>query len=139
MNKRIILICASFLMLFTAHSNAQKEISTKNDYVVLTRKIPQLKPILISAEELKKEDGKQFGNFEIIICGKTVQDIPDNDAILDFIERANRSGAAIKACGFSLQKFGVDPKKLPSEIEVVENGILYNLQLQKKGYFSIEL
>jgi intracellular sulfur oxidation DsrE/DsrF family protein len=119
---------------------AQTEVTNeKNNYVVLTRKIPQLKPILLAAEELKKEDAKSFGEFQVVVCGKTVSDLTDAEAMKEFTEKANNLGVRLNACGFSLKKFKVDPSKLPEEMHVVENGILYNLQLQKKGFISLEL
>lgn len=137
--KNKVLIIAAFLMLFSVNTQAQSHNTEKNNYVVLTKKIPQLQPILITAEELKKEDGHHFGDFQIIVCGQTVKGLTDKEEMKKFTERAKKAGVAIKACGFSLNKFGVDPNKIPSEMEIVENGILYNFQLQKKGYFSIEL
>lgn len=110
-----------------------------NNYVVLTRKIPQLKPILLAAEQIKKEDGKNFGKFEIVVCGKTVQKMTDNKSIQPFLKQAKKLGIKIHACGFSLKKFGVNQKDLPQDLEVVENGIYFNLDLQRKGYKSIEL
>ena len=55
------------------------------------------------------------------------------------IKKAEEAGVHITACGFSLNKFKVDKKKIPKGIKIVENGILYNFQLQKKGYKSLSL
>ncbi|PKD16171.1 sulfur reduction protein DsrE [Salegentibacter salinarum] len=137
--KKIILIFTAFLMLFSVKTQAQKHDTEKNNYVVLTKKIPQLQPILITAEELKKEDGHHFGDFQVIVCGQTVKGLINLEEMKKFTHRAEKAGVELKACGFSLKKFGVDPEKIPSEMEIVENGILYDFQLQKKGYFSIEL
>ncbi|QTY27673.1 sulfur reduction protein DsrE [Flavobacterium sp. CS20] len=131
-----------FLMLTlfgTLNTQAQQMNNDKNNYVVLTKKVPQLQPILMTAESLKAEDGDAFGDFQVIICGKEIGDITDTEKIRDFIVKAEKAGVQIIACGFSLNKFKVDKTKVPKEIEVVENGILYNFQLQKKGYKSISL
>jgi intracellular sulfur oxidation DsrE/DsrF family protein len=137
--KNIVLIFAAFLMLFSVNTKAQSQDTELNNYVVLTKKIPQLQPILITAEELKKEDGHDFGDFQIIVCGQSVQGLTDNAEMKQFTERAKKAGVALKACGFSLKKFDVDPDKIPLSMEIVENGILHNFNLQKKGYISIEL
>lgn len=137
--KKIILIFTALLMLFSINTQAQNHDTEKNNYVVLTKQIPQLQPILITAEELKKEDGNKFGDFQVIVCGQTVQGLTDKDELKKYFDRAKKAGVSIKACGFSLKKFGVDPEKIPSEMEIIENGILYDFQLQKKGYYSIEL
>ncbi|WP_142785056.1 DsrE family protein [Changchengzhania lutea] len=129
------------LTLFsTANLQAQQNVNnSKNNYVVLTKKIPQLQPILLTAEALKEEDGKAFGDFQVIICGKEIGDITDTEKIAAFIEKAEKAGVHLVACGFSLNKFKVDKTKVPKEMKVVENGILYNFQLQKKGYKNISL
>lgn len=129
------------LALFsTAHLKAQQiDNSGKHNYVVLTKKIPQLQPIILTAEALKAEEGDAFGDFQVIICGKEIGDITDTEKISNFIEKAERAGVQLVACGFSLNKFKVDKTKVPKEMKVVENGILYNFQLQKKGYKSISL
>ena len=137
--KKSILIFTALIMLFSVGSQAQDHNPEKNNYVVLTKKIPQLKPILITVEELQKEDGHHFGDFQIIVCGKTVKGLTDKNQMQGFVQQAKKLGISLMACGFSLNKFGVDPKQIPSEMDIVENGILYNFQLQKKGYTSIEL
>lgn len=126
------------LTLFTGtEANAQQD--AKNNYVVLTKKVPQLQPILITAENLKEEDGHHFGKFEVIICGKEIGDITDPSKMQEFITKAEKLGVELVACGFSLNKFKVDKESVPKEMKIVENGILYNFQLQKKGYLSLSL
>ena len=83
--------------------------------------------------------GKKFGDFQVVVCGKTVQDLTNEETMIGFIKQAEKAGVTINACGFSLKKFGVDRSKLPESLQVVENGILHNFELQKKGYLSIEL
>jgi len=137
--KNIALIFAAFLMLFSANIKAQSQDTELNNYVVLTKKIDQLQPILITAEELKKEDGHHFGDFQVIVCGQTVTGLTDKEEMKKFTSRAEEAGVKLIACGFSLKKFGVDPENIPSEMKIVDNGILYNFQLQKKGYYSLGL
>ncbi|TXE07748.1 sulfur reduction protein DsrE [Gelidibacter salicanalis] len=128
------------LTLFTTtHMTAQESTDGKNNYVVLTKKIAQLQPIILTAEALKAEEGDAYGDFQIIICGKEIGDITDPEKIDHFIEKAEKAGVQLIACGFSLNKFKVDKTKVPTKMTTVENGILYNFQLQKKGYKSITL
>jgi len=128
-----------FALFSTANLQAQQMNNDKNNYVVLTKKVPQLQPILLTAEALKKEDGNAFGNFQVIICGKEIGDITDPSKMNKFIQKAEKLGVKLVACGFSLKKFKVDTTKVPKEMKTVDNGILYNFQLQKKGYKSISL
>lgn len=129
----------AFFSLVNTQAQVDKTADTQENYIVLTRKIPQLKPILITAQKLKAADGDKFGNFEVVICGKTVRQLPDSPKMEDFLKQAKQSGADIHACGFSLQKFGVEHRQLPEGMDVVKNGILYNFNKQKQGYHSIEL
>lgn len=131
-----------FLMLTlfgTYNTQAQETNDNKNNYVVLTKKVPQLQPIILTAEALKAEEGESFGDFQVIICGKEIGDITNPAKINKFIAKAENAGVQLVACGFSLNKFKVDKTKVPNEMKTVENGILYNFQLQKKGYKSLSL
>ena len=138
--KSIIYSSLFILLTLFATSNAEaQQGDTKHNYVVLTKKVPQLQPILLTAKNLKEEDASQFGDFKVIICGKMIGDITDPEKINGFIQQAEKLGVELVACGFSLNKFKVDKNKVPKQMKIVENGILYNFQLQKKGYKSISL
>lgn len=136
-------IFSSLFLMLTLFGNAklqaQQVDKSKNNYVVLTTKVPQLQPIILTAEALKAEEGEAFGDFQVIICGKDIGQITDPEIINTFIEKAEKAGVQIIACGFSLNKFKVDKTKVPTSMNIVENGILYNFQLQKKGYKSLSL
>lgn len=136
-------IFSSLFLMFALFSNANLQAqdvdSSKNNYVVLTTKVPQLQPIILTVEALKAEEGDTFGDFKVIICGKDIGQITDPEKINEFILKAEKAGVQIIACGFSLNKFKVDKTKVPTGMDIVENGILYNFQLQKKGYKSLSL
>ncbi|MCB0373227.1 MAG: sulfur reduction protein DsrE [Muricauda sp.] len=110
-----------------------------NNYFVLTRKVPQLKAILLAADQLAKDDGTQFGEFHVVICGETVKELTNLETMQPYLDLAKSEKVKILACGFSLKKFGVDATKLPKEMSVVDNGILYGFNLQKDGFLSITL
>lgn len=139
------IILASFAVILGLFNHPLQAQSSHEDhadhinYVVLTRQVPQLKPILLAAEELAVQDGDKFGDFQVVVCGKTVQELTNKETMREFIDKTEKAGVIINACGFSLKKFGVDRSKLPESLRVVENGILHNFELQKKGYLSIEL
>ena len=109
------------------------------NYVVLTRNIQQLKPIFMAAEDLSIENGKQFGEFYVIVCGRAVKDLANPETMEIYTKDAHRIGANLMGCGFSLDRFGIKEEKLPEGIKVVENGIQFNLELQKRGYISLSL
>lgn len=136
-------IFSSLFLMLTMFGNsklqAQQVDSSKNNYVVLTTKVQQLQPIILTAEALEAEEGESFGDFQVIICGKDIGQITEPEIINAFIQKAEKAGVQIIACGFSLNKFKVDKTKVPANVNIVENGILYNFQLQKKGYKSLSL
>ena len=82
------------MLMMTLFSNtnlqAQETESSKNNYVVVTNKVAQLQPIILTAEVLKAEEGNDFGNFEIIICGPEIGDITDAEKINKFIKKGHR-------------------------------------------------
>ncbi|WP_186755072.1 sulfur reduction protein DsrE [Echinicola salinicaeni] len=133
--KNLLLVLLLTIWGISNISAQEIDVNTKVDYVVLTKKIAQLEPILLAAESLSK--ATSFGNFEVIICGKEVVNLKDENKMKAHIEKAKRLGVVLNACGFSLKKFGVAYEEVP--IKIIDNGILYNLQLQQKGFLSLEL
>ena len=140
MKSYIIIFSVLFTFLISGNSQAQTAPQTQtHNYVVLTRSIPQLKAIILSAKDLQAEDGSHFGAFKVIICGKSVTGLNQKDKIGPYIEMAEKNHVQLYACGFSLKHFKINPMSLPKQIHVVKNGLLYNFELQKKGYLSIAL
>ncbi|MCP9236538.1 hypothetical protein [Lewinella sp. JB7] len=145
--KRSILVLLLFSLTICLGSPLAAQDTTRltphqqemNNYVVLTKKIPQLKPILLTAEHFRAEDGDTFGDFRVIICGQDITGITDHEQMAPFLTDAKRLGVTIVACGFSLKKLGVDPVDVPEQIEIVDNGIQYDFTLQKAGYYSLGL
>src|SRR3970040_789630 len=138
--KKYILFLSIFALLTSCASLTQKQAeSTTKNYVVLTSNIQQLKPIILAAKDLASEDRENFGGFKVIVCGKTVTDLTYKEIMNEYVEMARINNVKLIACGFSLKKFKVNGKDIPNQFEVVQNGILYNFQLQKSGYLSLAL
>lgn len=135
-------LIATLLLLFSpigkivGQTTAEKQ---HNNYVVITTKINQLRPILMAAEDLKAEDGERFGQFKILVCGKAVQDLASSQTMKPFLQTARRTGARIIACEYSMKQQNKKPQELTPGVESVENAILENLQLQREGYISLGL
>lgn len=126
-------------IVFNISAIAQSLPSLQNDYVVLTKKISQLNVIMTSSTALKAYDGENFGEFQVIICGETVKALSDEKTVEDIKAKAEIANIKIVICGFSLDSFQMDREAVSSQLEIVDNGLLYNFQLQKKGFISIEL
>ncbi|WP_274474568.1 sulfur reduction protein DsrE [Mangrovimonas aestuarii] len=137
MKNSIIHITTMFLLLLgTTQLQAHEINPKKNNYLVLTKNIQQLKPVLLTANALAKEDGRKYGDFHVIICGKTVNDIVDNPDFNELLEKAKAQKLKVFVCGISLSKFNINPETLPSNLEITPNGILYGFQLVKKGFIT---
>lgn len=140
MKNSILIFTTLFSVLLGAQQlHAQEFNPTKNNYLILSKNIQQLKPVLLTAKSLAMEDGQDYGDFYMIICGKTVKDIPNNSEFHALLEDAKLLNIKVFACGISLKKFNITTTQLPDNIAVTENGILYGLQLTKKGFLSLTI
>jgi uncharacterized protein YcfL len=73
--KKYILIFAIFTLLTSCATLTQKP-ETPTENVVLTSNVKQ-QTHLFSAKDLSTEDGVNFGEFKVIICGKTITDLAE--------------------------------------------------------------
>ncbi len=94
---------------------------------------------MLTANELAKEDGKKYGEFYVVICGKTVTELTNNSDLDKILKKAKAQNVNIFACGLSLKKFNINPDQLPENITVVDNGILYSFQLKKEGFITLSI
>ncbi|WP_299252033.1 DsrE family protein [uncultured Lacinutrix sp.] len=140
MNKSILFITTIFVLLFGITKIQAQDINLKkNNYLVLSKNIKQLKPVLLTATELAKEDGIKYGEFYVIICGKTVNEIADNPDFNSLLQKAKTQNIKVFVCGISLSKFNINPETLPNNLEITPNGILYGFQLTKKGFNTLTI
>lgn len=138
MKKRSIITMVMFL--FTIGTiQAQPFNKEKNNYLVLSKNIEQLKPVLLTANKLEKQDGKVYGAFYVIFCGKTVQDISKNSEFESLSKQAKEQNLKVFVCGLSLKKFGIEHKSIPKTIEVTENGIFDGFELTKQGFITLTI
>ncbi|PKR81336.1 sulfur reduction protein DsrE [Brumimicrobium salinarum] len=141
--KNVLLTLMIAFALVTSHNLIAQGAGSikvqKTNYIVLTKKVPQIKPIYFASKDMAKQDRKGFGEFHIVFCGKNIGDLTDKELMRPYKEMVVKGGLKLFACGFSLDKFEIDKSELPKWIEVVENGITYALKAKKDDYISIEL
>lgn len=137
--KNISIITIVLFLFATGTTQAQTITNEKNNYLVLSKNIQQLKPVMLTATEPEKQDGNNYGSFYVIFCGKTVQDISKNSEFVTLTKQAKAQNLKVFVCGLSLKKFGIDPKDIPATIEVTENGIMDGFQLTKKGFITLTI
>lgn len=138
----LILTFASLILLScTQPSNNDKstaELKIEN-YIVLTNNIQQIRAISNAAQIMKSESAEEFGKMEVMVCGKTVSEMTNEETMEPLLKAIEEGELDVKACGFSLKQFNIDSTDLPSQISVVENGIYYNFKKQHEGYNSLGL
>ena len=111
-----------------------------NNYVVSTTKIPQLQPIILTAEALKEEDGSKFGDFQIVMYGSNVKGLTNKAEMETYTKKAKAAGVSISVCKISLDRLGINPAELPEYLKVVDHAFTHLIQLQKnKNYYSLQL
>lgn len=137
MNKLIISTIIFLLAMSAGRVDAQE--MRKNNYVVSTVQVKQITPILLTAAALADEDGEDFGILEVIIYGATVKELTDKYKMTKLMQQANHTEVILKVCKIALDHYGVSVEDIPEEFQPVENAFTELLQLQRSGYFSIEL
>ena len=138
--KRSLGILAILLLLGISGQAQTTGTGEKNNYVVSTTKIPQLQPILLTAEALKKEDGEKFGDFQIVMYGANVKELTDKKAMEKYSSKAKAEGVNIYVCKISIDRLGIAPEDMHEYIQVVDHAYTHMIQLQKnKNYYSLQL
>jgi intracellular sulfur oxidation DsrE/DsrF family protein len=139
MMKKIGILILVFMLGVSGFAQTKTGIE-KNNYVVSTSKIPQLEPIILTAEALKQEDGHNFGDFQIVLYGQNVKELTNKEKMSNYIKKTKAAGVEIKVCKLSINYLKIDKKDLHPYIKVVDHAFTHLLQLQKnKNYYSIEL
>lgn len=121
-------------------SSQPKSVENEREfnYVVFTQNIQQLPAILMAAKELGTNE-RQMGRFELIIAGKALAEIKGDPKLEENLKMASELKINVVACKWSMKANEIDPEQFHEKIKVVDNGIEYNLALQKKGYLSLSL
>lgn len=71
----------------------------------------------------------------VVALDPTVKAVPEE--IHKLAQAAKAAGVRLVACGNALDKFGIDPKKLTPQTEVVPNGVVELSRLVALGYAVI--
>lgn len=123
----------SIILIFLSLSVTAQQKSEATNFVILTSEIDQIEPILMAAQ-----DGSREGDFQIVIYGSEVKQL-SSQSIKEYLNLAEESKVRFSVCQMSIDRLKIDPASIPEEITRVENAFLYSLQLQKKGYKTLNL
>ena len=139
---RILILVVSFLLLghtaqpiyannIVVNNNSSEKI---NNYIMTTGVANYVPVMIMTAAEMKKEEGKQFGEFQIVIYGAAVKQFEDKVEGQKLIDMANKAGATIILCDLALKHFGISKESLPEGVKIIHNAFKYNLNMKNKGY-----
>lgn len=115
------------------------KIETRNNYVMSTGVAGYVPAIIMTAVEMKKEEGSSFGDFQIVIYGEAVKQFGQKEEAEKLIEMAKNAGAKLVLCEFAMQKFNMDKSLLPAGLDYVGNAFKHAITLQKQGYYALGL
>ncbi|SDX45945.1 DsrE family protein [Aequorivita viscosa] len=123
---------AIIILFLSLGVTAQQKFETTN-FVILTSNIDQIEPILMAAQNESRE-----GEFQIVFYGSKVKQL-SNDSFKENLKLAEEFNVKLFVCQMSIERLKIDLATIPEEITLVENAFLYALQLQKKGYKTLNL
>ncbi len=106
---------------------------------ILVQNPKQLPVVLKTCEEMLAGEGFPVSEATIVVCGQAVQSLQRDSDEAALIGRSAKNGVRVTACGISLDKLKVRRDRLVPEVQVVTNGLVELLKLQKRGFHSIEL
>ena len=116
-----------------------EDFDDQNRYIVLTSNIEKLASISHAAAVLADEDDEYMGGMIAVLCGQAVVDVADKLIADPLLEKTRAANVEVTVCGFSADLKGVDRDDIPTDVEVVTNGIWYFLRKQQDGYWSLGL
>ena len=134
-----LLFFAAFFMNASLSFAQKKDYNpNKNNYLIVSKNIQQLPPILLTAQELSQKDGRKFGELRVVFCGKTVTEFQKKE-IVEWFQKAQKAGVKVYVCGLSLKKFNIDATSLDQSVKVVENGITFSFEMQQKKFYVLTI
>lgn len=93
----------------------------------------------ISIYEQLISSGSTVENFEIVIWGKLVQELTENQELFRYIEEQQHDNLNFSICQVAMERLEISSGELPQGITVVPNAWLRMLQLQALGYNTLTL
>ena len=142
MKKYIVLTTMVIFMLGTQFLQAQTlptvqniESSLKKNgkYAMMVMNVQHFKAALITGNALYNKSPRI--KFQLIACGNLVKEIAENPELQKEVYKVSQiPGHQVVICGLSIRQLNVDTTKLPKEVVITENALLYSFGLQEMGY-----
>lgn len=140
----LVAIFAGLLTPSLFHADVVEAASQKSnakDVVILVQKERHMQvAIETMIQGQSKDSNPQVRHGTIIVCGKEgVAALTKESKSKEQIQKGDKAGLKIIACGLSLKEAGLQRKDLLSDVDVVENGLWEMIRLQSSGYVSVAL
>lgn len=135
----IIALFAGLGIMIGQNKTKQKKTTVEKKYALLVSAEDHVKMASKTAQALFTDPKYNASAFEVILCGKSVETLKGDPEWNKIFEEGKALGIVYKVCGISMEKFKIDEKTIPKEVEVVPNGILRMYDLIEQGYITIEL
>ena len=144
---RILILVVSFLVftinpqqVYSSNSVVKNtSIIEVNNYIMTTGVANYIPVMIMTAVEIKKEEGKQFGDFQVVVYGAAVKIFADKAEGQKLVEMAKDAGVTIVLCDFALKHFGIERESLPEGLEYIHNAFKYNFDMKAKGYIVLSV
>jgi hypothetical protein len=122
----------------SAVQSAQSADTTKAALGV--RKPKHVSVAIMTARDMLSGEAEQPADeVAIVTCGPAIRALAQDSDRASEVRQALDRGIAIKACGVTVERMGFDADRFIDGVEVVPNGFVELIRLQKQGYLSIEL
>ena len=119
--------------MFLTFGLMAQDKNQNTDFVILTSEFDQLDSLMIAAQDKSRD-----GEIELVFYGSEVKQL-NNPDMEKYLEAGANSKVRFSVCKMSVDLLKLDRDSIPEGIEIVDNAFLHSLQLQKKGYKSLNL
>lgn len=104
------------------------------------RKPKHVEVAVMSARQMLAGEAEQSADrVDIVTCGPAIRSLATGSDRADIVREGLEAGVRLKACGVTIERMGFDKSKFIDGVEVVPNGFVELIRLQKQGFHSIEL
>lgn len=105
--------------------------------VILVQTPQHLEVALLTARDLVSSH--EASDVRVLACGAAAAALSSDGAAARAVAARDRAHVRVLACGLSLERAGIAAASLAPGVEVVDNGIVEVLRLQREGFRSVEL
>ena len=104
------------------------------------RKPKHVEVAIMTARQMLAGGAEQSADrVDIVTCGPAIRALATDSDRADTVRAGLEEGVRLKACGVTVERMGFDASRFIDGVEVVPNGFVELIRLQKQGFHTIEL